>query len=66
MAIDDLKKNATDPVTVTIGSRRAPKPTVGPNGVKPVIQKPANTVSTPTPKANERVTLDLTNIRLKG
>ena len=62
MAIDDLKKNATDPVTVTIGSPKAPKPTVGPSAVKPVITKPSDTVTTPTPKKDERVTIDLTNL----
>ena len=72
MAIEDLKKNAIDPVSITIGgsSNNAPKPSVGPNAIKPKITTPEEVVTQKTvikPKnanANkeERVTIDLTNL----
>ena len=62
MTINDLKSNAADPKNINAGApKAAPKPTVGPNG-KPVINKPSDTVATPVPRKDERITLDLTNI----
>ena len=73
MAIDDLKKNAADPVTVSIGpSNNTIRPSVGPNAIKPKITKPEEVVtpkpiipkkkSTSNNSEDERVTIDLTNL----
>jgi hypothetical protein len=71
MAIEDLKKNAADPISITIGSSDAPKPSVGPNAIKPKItkpediikeRKPITTASNKKSGKEDRVTIDLTNL----
>lgn len=69
MAIEDLKKNAADPISITIGASNAPKPSVGPKAnatVKPKIIKPEEVVTERKPSAKknkeERITIDLTNL----